>query len=362
MPTELQQAEKRVSIAPRSILLAIGLLLLLWLLFQIRQILLVLLLSCLLAAALSPAIAWLKKRHFPRQLSILGFYLLFLLMAGGVVLLLSYVLVEEGRQFLELFPSYLDSAMRFLSRLPFIEQNERLIAAFTRETGSWVARGIGFLLSTLNYALVILQSIWGIVTLLVFSFYLLADAEHFEHAVLRLFPTDQRETARRFLSSIAKKVGAYVRGQLLVMMTVGVVVSVGLAIVGLEYALVLGVLAFLLDIIPIIGPIVAMIFGILVALGQDPVRVIWVVLVYFAVQQVENYYLIPHVIGRTTGLHPFWILLSILIGGALLGVIGVLLAVPTAITLYVMIEEFYIGGFLKRIEDQRQVPGGASDA
>lgn len=331
-----------VAIAPRTLLMSIGLLLLLWTLFLIREALLVLFVAGLLATALYPGVSWLKKRHFPRRFSIGMFYLLFIVLAAGILILMTNLIIDQGQQFADRFPFYLDSAMRFLSQHRLLRAEDGALSLFARYFGSLAAEAVGFILARLNYLLVLVQGLISLVTVLVFAFFLLVDTPYFESALLRFIHPSKQEKTAILMRTLTRKVGYYIRGQLSVMAITGSLTWLGLSLIGVNYAFILGLLVFLLDIIPIVGPILATFFGVLVALGQEPRLVLWALLVYFTVQQLESFLLTPAILGRSAGIHPFWVLLSILIGGILFGVVGVLLAVPTAIAIGLLIEEFHL--------------------
>lgn len=333
----------RIEISPRTILFTLGVLILLWVLVHIRVLLMVLFLACLLAAALYPGVAWLKTRRFPRQLSILVFYIVFVLLAAGIISLMANILLDEGGQFLENLPRYTESASAFLEELPLpLEFRQNIFSLLSRFLSNVITQLIQFLVSGLNYLVLVVQSMFSVVTILVFAFFLMSNPQHFENTLLQMIPPSKRAGGHRLLAALALRLGTYVRGQLLVMTAVGILTWLGLSIVGVPYAFVLGLLAFLLEIVPILGPLLTTALGVLVALGQDPMLALWAFLVFFAVQQLENYVLIPYVLGKTVGLHPFWILFSVLAGGALSGIVGVLLAVPIAVTVSLVLHTFYI--------------------
>lgn len=336
----------RIEISVKTLLFGLLLLLGLGALYMVRELVVLLLLSCVLAASLYPPVAWLKKRHFSRRISILLFYLLFLLIAVGFGFGLSTLLISQGKQFFAHLPLYLDSAGRFLRQIPFISTDEELLALLSRNLETLASHLAKFVFSSLDYLLVVFNGVLGLMTVLVFTYFLLSDTEYFEGVVLKLVPPPSRSRVRELLQAVALKVGFYIRGQLMVMALMGILTSVGLAIIGVPYALVLGSLVFVLDIIPIVGPIAASAFGVLIALGQDPVLAVWAALVYFIAQQTESYVFSPMILGRTLGLHPFWILFSLILGGALLGIPGVFLAVPTAATVRLLVDELYVKGYM----------------
>jgi predicted PurR-regulated permease PerM len=339
-----------VLLIPRSILWACGILLFFWFLFLLRKLILLLLLACLLASTLYPAVNWLSDKHIPRKLAVLLSYFLIALLISGIGLLISNVIIEQAQTLVTSFPVLLDKAIGFLNRIPLTENDGQLATMISGNTRMILMQGLDFARRAFNYVLLIFQGMLGIVTVLVIAFFLLSDTDYFRTTLLRLVPVSYRDETKGLLKTVAEKAGAYARGQLLVMTATGTMTSLGLYFLGVPYALTLGVLVFLLDIIPIIGPLLAAVFGIIIALAQDPMLALWTALWYFIVQQTENNFLSPLILGKSVGLHSFWILFSIFAGGNLLGIPGVILAVPIAVTIGLLVEAFYIKGFIERNE------------
>jgi predicted PurR-regulated permease PerM len=139
---------------------------------------------------------------------------------------------------------------------------------------------------------------------------------------------------------IEMKLGAWVRGEIILMLIVGLTTYIGLTILGVEYALPLAVIAGVLELVPTIGPIISSIPAILIALVQGPVLAIAVLAMYILIQQAENNFLVPKVMEKAVGVLPLITIASLLIGGTLFGVIGAVIAVPAVVILHVLFEEY----------------------
>ncbi len=165
----------------------------------------------------------------------------------------------------------------------------------------------------------------------VLAIYLLASAPQVRRWVLNVVvPKDRRGEIERIEAEAARLFGSYIRGQLLLGLIVGSITGIAYVVLGVPYAVFLGVLAGMLELVPIAGPVIAGIVAAIVALTQPFPLVVWVVLVAIAVQQLENNLLVPRISGAAVGLHPLAALLSVLVGVELAGVIGALFAVPLA--------------------------------
>jgi predicted PurR-regulated permease PerM len=332
----------RISLSAQTLFAALLVVGLVFVGMAILDILVLIFISCVLAAALFPGVTWLKRRNVSRPMSILLFYLLFLLLAGGLGFLLFNVVLEQGQQLIDNLPGYTESLETSINSLPGLRTRVDLSVTLTNHIEEVANQAFRLLFSTLNYLKLVVSSVVSLVTVLVLTFFLLSDTHYFQQVVTHLFPESKRTQVMGLLSQTACNIGAYVRGQLTVMAIVGILTWLGLSLVGIRYAFLLGVLAFLLDIIPIVGPFLAAGFGILVAIGSGLEAVLWTGFVYLAVQQIENYFLSPTILGKSVDLHPFWILLSFLIGGSLMGVTGVILAVPVTLTLRILLQQLIL--------------------
>jgi predicted PurR-regulated permease PerM len=186
----------------------------------------------------------------------------------------------------------------------------------------------------------------GTFSVLFLAFYFLKDGSTLREQFVALVPG--RSNAREVLDRITDRVGRYVLGVVANMTVVGVLTTIGLAILGVPYAAVLGLVVGVLDIVPIVGPFIGAFPGVLVAFGQGWQTGLWAIAVYFAVQQAEGYFTYPHVVGKVVRLHPAWIFLGFLTGGQLLGIGGMVLAVPTMVVAQIVMEEWYLPWVAKR--------------
>lgn len=214
----------------------------------------------------------------------------------------------------------------------------RDLISMLRSFVTTVARG------TLNLAFTIASGVVWLVFILMAAFYMVKDADRITEQLENLAPPGYRDDVRRLRQQIAEVWNAFLRGQLLLGLSVGTLTAISCFIVGVPYAWALGLLAGVLEFLPNIGPVIAAIPAILLALfqGSDhlPLDNVWfAVLVaglYIIIQQIENNLLVPRIMGRTLKLHPLAVLIAIIIGGNLAGILGILLAAPMLATLRVL--------------------------
>lgn len=183
--------------------------------------------------------------------------------------------------------------------------------------------------------------VWAFaITMIVF--YLLIDKTYLREKFIEFFPPTLKDKASNILSSITFKVGSYVRAQILSMIAVGVLVTVFLMLIGVEYSLLLGLISGILDIIPILGPTIALLVIILVAAPLGLLKIILAVLAFLVVQQISNYVVRPFLFGKFMALHPLMVFFALFVAQQFLGIWGVILSPAIAATLCVLIDELYL--------------------
>ena len=206
-----------------------------------------------------------------------------------------------------------------------------------------------------SVALGIVTSLVDLGLVLVITFYLLLDIRRLRAVVLRWLDPAHRPGARRVFSEIARVFGAYVRAQLLVALSLGLLVAAVLLALGVPYALFLALFAALAELIPMVGPIVGAVPALLVSVMMPLPTVIWVGVAFVVIQLIESNILVPRMVGRAVGIHPVGSILALALGFQLGGIIGALFAVPLAGLLWVLVSTAVRAWRDKRIELQRTV-------
>jgi predicted PurR-regulated permease PerM len=185
----------------------------------------------------------------------------------------------------------------------------------------------------------VLGGVFGLLTILIVAFYLLVDSESIVRTFVRLFPRSERVRVLDACHRVATKVSAWLAGQLLLAGIIGTTAAIGLWLMGVPYFYVLALIAAVGEMIPVVGPLLAAIPAVLVAFTVSPALALGVAVFFTLQQQFENHVLVPKVMERQVGISAVVVIVSLLIGGSLLGIMGAILAVPTAAILQVMFEE-----------------------
>jgi predicted PurR-regulated permease PerM len=306
-------------------------LLILWLAGHVIQTLLLLTLAALLAYALAPAVKFLE-RVMPRFLAILLVYLLIL----GALSVLMYLIVRTA--IIQVIS--LSDYVRFLltptksGQLTPLEQTLRSLglsqSQITAARDQVIASIEGFAGSVVPLLTGLVGAVLDVVLVAVLSIYLLAGGTQVSDWLRGNMPEQQQGRVRFLLDTLQRVVGGYIRGQLLLCVLVGALVGVGMQIIGVPFALLLGVLAFVLEFIPVLGTLVSGALCVLLALTKGWLFAV-IVLVYFVVVHIlESDVVGPRIVGKTIGLHPVVSLAALIAGAELFGIAGALLASPVA--------------------------------
>lgn len=203
------------------------------------------------------------------------------------------------------------------------------------ETLGGVANGIGKVISTLT------GLVLAIVTVPFILFYLLKDGEKLPQYILKLLPPRMREDAAHVMKEADKQISAYIQGQILVAICIGLMISIGFLIIGMEYALLLGVLAMITSVVPYLGPIIAITPAAIIAIVTSPFMLVKLAFVWTVVQLVEGKFISPQIMGKSLHIHPITIIFVLLTAGSLFGVPGVILGIPGYALLKVLVTHMY---------------------
>jgi predicted PurR-regulated permease PerM len=182
----------------------------------------------------------------------------------------------------------------------------------------------------------------GVLTILILTFYFLVEAGDIFGLFLRLFPRERRPQAAAVLSEIGRKVSAWLGGQLLLGGIIGASAAVALGLLGVPYFYVLALIAGIGEMIPVVGPLLAAVPAVAVAWSVSGKLAIGVAIFYLVQQQVENHVLVPKLMERQLGVSAATVIIALLVGSALLGIVGALLAVPTAAIVQVLVQEVWL--------------------
>lgn len=286
-----------------------------------------------------PLVSALEAREVPRPVAILLVYAMFTVIAILAVYAVLPSLTRELEQILAFIPEqsrrlegFGEEALSGLRRISIPAGFEDVLAIGIERAEGLIER---FAVRTAEILMSLLSHVFHLILAPFLAYYLLRDVHLLERAAVSWLPSGIRKDVTELARRVNRVVGGFLRGQLIVSSLVGAAVAVGLSLLGVRYALVVGMLAALFDIIPYFGPILSAVPALALALAASPATAIWTALLLLAVQQIEGTLLSPKIVGDQVGLHPITVIFAVLAGGELAGVIGMFLAVPVVATVKV---------------------------
>lgn len=325
----------------KNIMFVILVIFLVWFIIQIKSIALLAFASFVLACSLNPAVDRLSKymsRGLASTIVITGTILIVILFLIPIVT----ISIQEIQQLVLNIPVFIKKTIYFLSNKTVMGKTliEYINVDTITNASSQLASGL--VNKSINFTVALMETITVIITMGVIVFYMTYEKHLIRDTLITMFPPKMKQRAKEVYENIEHKVGGYVIAQVLSMTTVAVFTAAGLLLLRVEYAILLGLIAGLLDIVPIVGPTLAFILGILCASQQGWLIVILTAVVYLAAQWVSNNFVRPLVFGKFLDLHPLIIIFAFLIAAQFLGVWGVIISPAIAALLLTLFDELYL--------------------
>jgi len=342
-------------------------LLFLWL-FQ--SVVLPFILGAVVAYMLDPMVEWLDRFHrIPRRWAVLTILLLFLTVLGGILGTLLPLAYHETVQFLDNVPQIIERlhqiAEPYLTRLRGLVglHSQEELTALLGENWQKAFDISGSAASTLKNAG---QSLVSLATLPIFvviiAYFMLKEWPDISKWITDMIPRPYLDDFKKLKSEINTKLSGFIRGQILVMVILSIGYSIALSIAGLNYGILIGIMSGLLSIIPLVGSTIGLLASVLIAYMQEGNLTYPAIIaaIFLAGQLIEGNVITPYVVGESVGLHPLWIFFALLAGGAMLGIVGMLISVPVAAIISVLshyfIKKYKDSSFYKGTKQTKDLP------
>lgn len=319
----------------------VGVVAAIWLVLHTWQIWVLAFTALILAAAILPAARFGERYRVPRSVTVMAVYVGVAAVLALMGWLLWPALTEQWAQFIDQLPRFVDNIKRWLGTFnvfllrwgaslptPRGENLQAVVGALVANTFAVTAGVVGFVV--------------GLLAVIVIAAYLVIDAAIIGASLLQLVPPPYRARTAALAGPVLDRIGGYVRGQLASSLCVGAVLAIGLGILGVRYALLIGALAAVLNIVPFVGSLAAAVLGILSALNESVTLAVLTTALFWGTNLLEGKFLAPHFVGRATGLHPLSVLLALFAGAHVGGLIGVLVAVPLLAALWEIVHALYL--------------------
>lgn len=323
--------KQEIEISTASFLKLVLIVILVVFLYLLRDVIAILALAIIIAAAISPFGNWLDGKKFPR---LLGILLLYFVVMGLAVFLISLVtpfisqdinqLAANIPEVLDKISISLDAAQGQTSRFnDILAELQNLLDTFSVSLQQSSQLGFGLLIDVFG-------GVISFISVILISFYLSVMRRGIDNFLVAVTPKKYEPYVIDLWERTEAKVGRWLQGQLLLALIIGVTVYIGLSLLGVRFALTFAIIAMVLELVPNVGPVIAAIPAVILAFLQVPVLGLYVLIFYIVVQQAENHILVPLVVGKTVGLNPVIVVVALLAGAKLAGIIGLILAVPAA--------------------------------
>lgn len=323
--------QKTINISTNTILRVIFIILLLVFIYLIRDVIVLFIFALIIASAIAPVVNFLEKIKIPRVIGALIFYIAII---GVMVFLVSLIVPGMAKNIKELSLNLPDFIEGLSIKFESIRNASSKYGAILNKIQEYLS-GIGETLKNIGSNVVstavnVFGGVFSALLILVMSFYISVQKKGVQRVLTAIIPIHYRDHLLDLWERAQKKLGRWFQGQLFLGIIVGVLVYIGLYFLNIKFAILLAVLAGILEIFPYIGPFLAGIPAVILGFLQAPILGLWVLLLYVIVQQLENYLIVPLVMSKVVGLNPIMVILALLIGGKLGGILGMILSVPLA--------------------------------
>lgn len=323
----------KFEITTTTILKVIIAVFLIWFLFAVKNVLVLFFIVLAIVAAIGPLVDRMS-RYMPRLLSLIILFLFFILILVAIGFLLTPLIISQIHQLSINLPVLVEKFG------PFFQQAQSQITNYQEGLFRYSSQIGQFTSGVFSTTVGFLSGVVAVFTVLVLSFYMLLERDAIKRLVNNFAPMEHQERIFDLIRKITDKMGKWLRGQFLLMLIIGIADFIALAALGVPYAAILAILGGLFEVIPYIGPWLGLLPAFAIAFTISPVKALFVLIAYVLIQQLEAQFLAPKIMGKVVGLSPVIIILALLCGAEIMGILGVVVAVPVAAAVSVIIQEW----------------------
>jgi len=316
-----------------------------WLLFRFNQVVFILFISIVMGTVIRPVVNWLHLHGLPRLAGVILVYILLLVLFISFLFLLFPMIIQQGTTISADLPGYYvgmrewmtNNSNQLIVRLGGFLPGTFPASLPVQQTGEQVLASAG---QVIGYGTMAVKIIFIAIVVLLLTFHWTLDGPRMIQSLLMLVPVGQRENMSELISAMENKVGAFIAGEGILCLAIGVMALIAYLLIGLPNALLLALLAGILEAVPMVGPLLGAIPAAAVALSIAPSKLIWVIVSTIIIQQLENSLLVPRVMRKAVGVNPFVSLLAIFAFSSFFGIAGALMAIPMAAIIQLLLDRF----------------------
>ncbi len=313
----------------------------LFFLYLIKEILAIIFVALIFSSAVDPWVDSMERIKFPRWLSILFIYIGLGVILFLVVYLLIPPIVQQTGQLANNFPGYFQKIGLAFEGVRNFSVEHGVMGELDKSINALRDNISGALGSVFATVAGVFGGIVSFFVVLVITFYMIVEENAMKRTITFILPDKYQPFTLQLINKVQRKIGDWLKGQLVLSLIVGLMVYIGLLILGVNYALILALMAAIGEFIPYLGPVIAAVPAIFLAFAQSPLKALFVLILYLIIQQVENNILVPKVMQRAVGLNPIISIIALLIGAKVAGIVGVVLAIPVATAISVIVKELW---------------------
>ena len=318
-----------------------------WLFYRFNQVIFTLFIAIVIGTVIRPAVAWLHRRGLPQTVGVVFVYLVLFLLLAGFLLLLFPLISGQTTTITAIMPEYYQNLRQWLATHPnqFLASISEVLPVGlpilslrpVQQTAPEMMASAG---QVAGYVTSLASVIFTAIMILALAFYWTLEGPRIIQSFLLVIPQNQRESIGELISAMESKVGFYMIGQAILCTVIGIMALIAYMLMGLPNALVLALIAGVLEAVPMVGPLLGAVPAALVALSIAPDKLIWVIVATVVIQQVENSLLVPRIMKKAVGVNPFVTLLALFAFGTLFGLAGALMAIPMAAMIQLALNHF----------------------
>jgi len=318
-----------------------------WLLYRLRGVVFLFFVAMVMGTAIRPGVEWLRRRGISRRSGIVLIYLLIMGLLAGFFALTFPLLAEQTTQvsqnlsqyYIDIRGALMNSGNSLLQNIGWRIPSQLNFFVNRSPTTEEVVDQVT---QTFFYTNLVIRGILSIVAIFLLAYYWTQESNIFIRMLVRSVPPSRRNNIRELLNLAELRMGGYIRGQGILSLAVGLAAFIAYSLIGLPYSLVLAVIAGLMEMVPIFGPVLGAIPALLVALSMDPGKVIWVLVATGVIQMLENAWLVPRIMKNSMGVNPIIIILSLVAFSSVFGFPGALLALPLAALIQLIVDRIVL--------------------
>jgi len=309
-------------------------------LYMIKEVIALIFISLVLASAFDPWVDWFYKRKIPRGLAIIIIYIILFAVVSTVIILIVPPITKEIGQIAKNFPYYYDKVVHGINYFRGVAPAK--VGNELQDSLSSLSTSLpGAITNIFSTIFSIFGGLISFFLVLVITFYFTVEEEGLKSFVKAVSPSKIQPYINQLMFRIQRKMGLWLRGQLILSLIIFALVFIGLSILGVQYALSLALIAGVMEIIPFLGPVLAAIPAVFFGFLQSPLTGLLVIALYVVIQQLENHIIVPKVMSKSVDLNPLVVIVVILVGAKLGGAVGALISVPVATAISVFARDFF---------------------